>query len=74
MRHTSDGIGLDHLAYAILRREDGMVLVQQQTPHDLHPYWVLPGGLVEAGELIIEALAREVQEAAGVQIQWSDVL
>ena len=30
MRHTSDGIGVDHLALGILRREDGLVLVQQQ--------------------------------------------
>jgi 8-oxo-dGTP diphosphatase len=68
MRHTSDGIAVDHLALAILRHEDSVVLVQQQGPLDSQPYWVLPGGLVEAGELIADALIREVQEEAGVQV------
>jgi 8-oxo-dGTP diphosphatase len=68
MRHTSDGIGLDHIALAILRRDDCIVLVQQQLPENGRLYWVLPGGLVEAGELIVDALAREVHEEAGVQV------
>jgi 8-oxo-dGTP diphosphatase len=68
MRYTSDGMKIDHLALAILRREDHIVMVQQQTPHNNETYWVLPGGLVEAGELITDALVREVQEEAGVQV------
>ena len=68
MRHTSDGMGIDHLAIAILRRAESVVLVQQQGPDDPYPYWVLPGGLVEAGELITDALIREVWEEAGVQV------
>jgi ADP-ribose pyrophosphatase YjhB (NUDIX family) len=52
MRYTSDGIAIDHLAIAILRHGDSVVLVQQQGANDAQPYWVLPGGLVEAGELI----------------------
>ena len=68
MRHTSDGIGVDHLALGLLRHEDSLVLVQQQGDGALPPYWVLPGGLVEAGELIVDALVREVQEEAGVQV------
>src|SRR4051812_35187032 len=62
MRHTSGAIAIDHVAIAILRRDDGVVLVQQQTPDIPQPYWVLPGGLVEAGELIANALIREVWE------------
>jgi len=67
MRHTSDGIVIDQLAVAILRHEDSVVLVQQQAPND-EPFWVLPGGLVEAGELITDALIREVLEEAGVLV------
>ena len=68
MRHTSDGIGVDHLALGLLRHEDSLVLVQQQGDIALPPYWVLPGGLVEAGELIVDALVREVQEEAGARV------
>ena len=68
MRHTSEGMQIDLLALAILRRADQIVMVQQLTPHDHQPYWVLPGGLVEAGELVTDALIREVQEEAGVQV------
>jgi 8-oxo-dGTP diphosphatase len=68
MRHTSDGVAIDLVALGILRREDQVVLVEQQTPQDLKPCWVLPGGLVEAGELVVDALIREVREEAGVYI------
>lgn len=69
MRHTSDGIAVDQLALAILHSQAGIVLVQQHDPDGAPPYWVIPGGLVEAGELIIDALRREVREEAGVQIE-----
>ena len=68
LRHTSDGMHIDLMALAILRRADQIVMVQQLTPHDHQPYWVLPGGLVEADELVNDALIREVQEEAGVQV------
>jgi 8-oxo-dGTP diphosphatase len=68
MRHTSDGVAIDYLALAILRRENRVVLVQQRRSHEPHPYWVIPGGLVEAGELVMDALIREVREEAGVHV------
>ena len=66
MRHSSDGTGIDHVAIGIVRRNGGLVLVQQQGENA--PYWVLPGGLVEAGELIIDALVREIREEVGVVV------
>ena len=68
MRHTSDGRSIDYLALAILRHDDKIVMVQQHAPDTHQPYWVLPGGLVEAGELVNDALIREVNEEAGVQV------
>jgi 8-oxo-dGTP pyrophosphatase MutT (NUDIX family) len=68
MRHTSDSVAIDHLAIAILRRDDCVVLVQQHAPGIARPYWVLPGGLVESGELIADTLIREVQEEAGAHV------
>jgi 8-oxo-dGTP diphosphatase len=58
----------EHITIAVLRRHDQIVLVQQQALDDPKPYWVLPGGLVEPGELVAEALRREVREEASVHI------
>jgi ADP-ribose pyrophosphatase YjhB (NUDIX family) len=46
---------------AMLIEGDGIVLVK----HGYLPGWYLPGGGVEAGESLGEALAREVEEEAG---------
>jgi 8-oxo-dGTP diphosphatase len=68
MRHTSDSLHIDHCAIAILRQADQIVMVQQHTPDTHQPYWVLPGGLVEAGELVSDGLIREVKEESGVDV------
>jgi 8-oxo-dGTP diphosphatase len=68
MRHTSDDMSIDHLALAILRHEDQIVMVRQHNPYTHQPFWVLPGGLVEPGELVGDALIREVKEEAGIQV------
>ena len=50
------------IAIGIVRRGDEVLMVRQQGPDDPQSYWVLPGGLVEPGETISEALVREVRE------------
>ena len=63
MRHSSDGTAIDIVALGILRQAGGIVLVNQRVVPDGPGYWVLPGGLVEAGELItIRALISHVME------------
>ena len=54
---------------AIIRNDDRILLVQQQGSHDPAPAWALPGGVAHAGELIDEALVREVQEETGLLIE-----
>ena len=51
---------------ALLRRDDDIVLVQEQ--RDGKEMWSVPGGGVERGELLTEALVREVKEETGLNL------
>ncbi|MEU1692027.1 NUDIX hydrolase [Streptomyces hirsutus] len=51
---------------ALLRRGDDIVLVQEQ--RDGKEMWSVPGGGVERGELLTEALVREVLEETGLNL------
>jgi 8-oxo-dGTP diphosphatase len=53
---------------AVIRRGDDVVLVRQQSSYDPEPVWVLPSGMVEAGELADQALVREVWEETGLKV------
>jgi 8-oxo-dGTP diphosphatase len=56
------------VAIALLQRDDTILMVQQQGLTDPYAYWVLPGGLVEHGETLIDGLLREVREETGLQM------
>ncbi len=45
---------------ALLRWHDRILLCRQEKPGK--EYWLLPGGGVESGESLIEALVRELHE------------
>jgi ADP-ribose pyrophosphatase YjhB (NUDIX family) len=50
---------------AILRWQGRLLLCRQEKPGK--EYWLLPGGGVDAGETLIEALRRELREELGVE-------
>jgi ADP-ribose pyrophosphatase YjhB (NUDIX family)/uncharacterized protein YigA (DUF484 family) len=59
-------------AGAVIRREDGKVLLVRQVP-EMNNYWkgkwICPGGRMEPGETIEEAVLREVEEETHLQIK-----
>jgi 8-oxo-dGTP diphosphatase len=48
--------------------EDGKLLLVERAKEPLQGYWSLPGGIVEAGEKLEEAIRREVLEETGLEI------
>jgi len=52
---------------AIIR--DGRILIAQRARGPALGVWTLPGGVVEAGETLIEALKREVHEETAITVE-----
>jgi ADP-ribose pyrophosphatase YjhB (NUDIX family) len=53
--------------------EDGKVLLVERGREPLAGYWSLPGGCVETGERLEEAVAREVLEETGLGVAVDSV-
>ncbi len=59
-----------HVAAAVLRDAGGRILLARRTHgRDLAGRWEFPGGKVEAGETPRAALARELHEELGIEIE-----
>lgn len=56
------------IASAVLRWGGDVLVVRQRRRDPPQDYWSLPGGIVEPGELVAEALAREVRKETGLEV------
>lgn len=62
------------VAVGILIRPDGNFLLTSRPPGKAYSgYWEFPGGKLEAGETVQEALRRELQEELGILIEAAAV-
>jgi len=58
------------VAVAVLIRSDGKVLLARRPATKIFPgYWEFPGGKVEPGEPVSVALARELREELGIEVE-----
>ena len=54
--------------------QDGRVVLVKRAQEPLKGEWSLPGGVVELGETLEEAVAREVAEETGLQVSVGAVI
>ena len=58
---------------AVIIQENRVLLIRRATP-PLLGEWSLPGGVLECGESLREAVVREAREETGLVIETGDML
>jgi len=68
--------GVDHPAVGVgaVLIHRGKVLLIRRGKEPLRGRWVIPGGTVEVGETLHEALVREIEEETGIVVRPLDVV
>lgn len=60
---------LVQVAVGVLIKTDGLFLLTSRPPGKAYAgYWEFPGGKLEAGESVAQALGRELEEELGIRI------
>jgi 8-oxo-dGTP diphosphatase len=66
MPHSANANLHVHLATALVRRDDEILLVASRYPNHASPLWNLPGGRQQSGELLRDTAVRELREETGL--------
>ncbi len=70
----NDGIRRWTVAAALIQR-DGELLLVHNRRRGGHSDWTTPGGVIEAGEVTLDGLSREVVEESGIVVHdWSPIV
>lgn len=59
---------------AVIVDDDGRVLLTKRSVPPFLDLWVMPGGKIDLGEPILEALKREVHEEVGLEVEVEDLI
>ena len=62
----------DHIVtsvVAVIVNEGGEVLLTRRNVKPFHDMWVMPGGKIDLGESVLDALKREVLEEVGLEVE-----
>ena len=66
-KHTEVAVGI------LIRADDALLLSTRPEGKPYAGYWEFPGGKIEGGETVEEALRRELHEELGITIAGADV-
>lgn len=68
-REGGAGRKVVEVAVGVLVKPDGMFLLTSRPPGKVYQgYWEFPGGKLESGETVEQALRRELQEEIGITV------
>jgi len=54
--------------------QDGRALIVKRAHEPRKGEWSLPGGIVELGETLVEAVCREIKEETGLEVEVAEVV
>ena len=66
-KHTEVAVGI------LIRADDALLLSTRPEGKPYAGYWEFPGGKIEAGESVAEALRRELHEELGITIAYVEI-